>query len=82
MAVSTHPRTDPLRTGHPTQPSAPPTHGLTVIGWLLVCFAAGPLAMGAAGDGGAWGWGGLAMLAVGLACVQVGRRLRPRSGGA
>ncbi len=80
MAVRVQGHQAPIRDGGPTSPSAPPTHGLTVIGWLVVCFAALPLAMGAAGDGSAWVRGGLGMLAVGLACVVIGRRLRRPAG--
>jgi hypothetical protein len=80
MAVRVQPHQAPLQAGGPASP-APPTHGLTVVGWLVVCFAAAPLAMGAAGDGAGWGWGGLVMAVVGLALVLVGRRLRGPVGG-
>ncbi len=76
MAIPVQSRQTTVHAGGPASPSAPPTHGLTVFGWLMVCFAVAPLAMGAAGDGGLWGWGGFVMVAVGAACVVGGRRLR------
>lgn len=59
----------------PTMTPAPPqTRGVTVLGWLLVCFSVIPLAMGATGDGRWIGLGGAAMLAAGAAMVMIGRR--------
>jgi len=61
----------------PTLKSAPPqTHGLTVIGWVLVCFSTMPMTMGVSGDGRGYALAGLAMLGCGVAMVAMGRRLR------
>jgi hypothetical protein len=57
-------------------PTTPQTHGTTVLGWLLVCFATMPVAMAISGDGRGYAWAGGTMLVVGLVMVAVGKRLR------
>jgi|GEM_PF-5555898 len=65
----------------PSQPSAgqaapapqPETSPLTVLGWLILCFALVPLLMGSRGEGQMLLAGGGAMAAVGVILVLVGR---------
>ena len=63
-----------MPTGPVMRPAPPQTRGITVLGWLLVCFSMIPLAMGATGDGAWIGWSGAAMLTVGVAMVVIGKR--------
>jgi hypothetical protein len=63
--------------GRPTLSPAPPrTHGLTVLGWVVVCFSSMPITMGLSGDGAWYGRVGVGMLLAGVAMVAIGRRLR------
>jgi hypothetical protein len=64
-----------VRPGGLGKPVPPQTHGVTVIGWVLVCFATMPITMGFSGDGRGYVWAGLAMLTMGIAMVVVGKRL-------
>ena len=57
----------------------PPTHGATVLGWLIICFAVIPLAMAGSGDGASWGLAGLVMGACGAGLVVWGRSASRRS---
>jgi hypothetical protein len=50
---------------------------MTVLGWVVVCFAAIPVVMGSSGDGAAYLWVGLGLLGVGVAMIVIGRRLGP-----
>lgn len=59
--------------GSPLPSSQPETSPLTVIGWLIVCFAIIPLLMGARGEGQALLFGGGGLIAVGIVLVLVGR---------
>jgi hypothetical protein len=65
-----------MQTGPTMTPVPPQTRGLTVLGWLVVCFSVIPLAMGATGDGAWIGWSGAVMLAAGIAMVVIGGRPR------
>ena len=65
-------------TGPTLKPAPPQTHGVTVLGWVLVCFSTMPITMGFSGDGRGYALAGLAMLAGGIAMVLVGKSL-PRS---
>lgn len=65
-----------MQTGPVMRPAPPQTRGITVLGWLLVCFSMIPLTMGATGDGAWIGWSGAAMLTVGVAMVVIGKRPR------
>jgi len=56
----------------------PRTHGLTVAGWLIVCFSVVPLAMGARGEGFGIGEGGLVAAAIGVVLIVLGRVLALR----
>ncbi|MCU0302499.1 MAG: hypothetical protein MUC56_00350 [Thermoanaerobaculales bacterium] len=56
-------------------PAQRPSHGLTVLGWVVACFATIPVIMGSSGDGRAYLWAGLIMLVVGVAMILIGRRL-------
>jgi hypothetical protein len=67
--------------GPALKPAAPQTHGLTVLGWVVVCFSSMPITMGFSGDGRAYAVVGLVMLGCGVAMVIVGKRLgRPGPG--
>jgi hypothetical protein len=65
-----------LQSGPTMTPAPPRTRGLTVLGWMFVCFSVIPLAMGATGDGAWIGWSGAAMLTIGVAMVVIGKRPR------
>jgi hypothetical protein len=65
------------RAGPVMTPAPPQTHGLTVFGWVVVCFSVVPLVMGVAGEGERYGLSGLVMAAVGALMVIVGKKLRP-----
>lgn len=69
----------PAPTPHSGQP--PTTHGATLIGWLVICFAVIPLAMWGAGDGSGYALGGLVMVGAGAGLVAHGRLAITRSGG-
>ena len=58
----------------------PQTSGLTVVGWLLICFAVPPLAMAAAAYGVTYLWVGGGMVLSGAALVFLGRHRRPPAG--
>jgi hypothetical protein len=51
----------------------PETSPLTVLGWLVICFALIPLLMGGRGEGQTLLVAGCAMTAVGVILVLVGR---------
>jgi len=58
----------------------PQTSGLTVVGWLLICFAVPPLAMAAAAYGSTYLWVGGGMVLFGAAMVLFGHHRRPPTG--
>ncbi|MEX1310273.1 MAG: hypothetical protein AB1Z65_07640 [Candidatus Sulfomarinibacteraceae bacterium] len=64
-----------LHAGPAMTPVPPRTHGITVLGWVTLCFSLMPVAMGLSGDGRGYGWAGLAMVGAGAAMVLIGRRL-------
>lgn len=57
----------------------PRTHGLTVAGWLVVCFSVVPLAMGARGEGFGVAEAGLVAAATGVVMIVLGRVLALRA---
>ena len=68
----------------PAQPAPTPrseTSPLTVLGWLVVCFALIPLLMGTRGEGQMLLAAGGVMAAVGVILVLVGRVRTARTGG-
>jgi hypothetical protein len=71
-------RTSPA--GAPLIPGsmAPQTSGRKVAGWLIVCFAVLPLAMGVKGEGAGYFVAGAAMVVVGGALI-VSAALKNRS---
>ena len=54
----------------------PQTPGLSVLGWLILCFAIMPVSMAIKGEGPLYMWIGLAMVAAGLGMLLVERRVR------
>lgn len=59
--------------GQPAPAPQPETSPLTVLGWLILCFALVPLLMGSRGEGQMLLVAGGAMAAAGVILVLVGR---------
>ena len=76
MTATVHVAGTGAHTGPTLKPAPPQTHGVTVLGWVVVCFSAMPITMGFSGDGRGYALAGLVMLACGIAMVAVGRRIR------
>jgi hypothetical protein len=57
--------------GSPAVPGAstPPTSGRRVVGWVMICFAVAPLAMGARGEGPGYLVAGATIFAIGCGLV-------------